>query len=82
MSQERFDLVLSDLMLGGLDSGLDVLARAQSCTPPVPVLLMTGFAEADEIQAAELSRHRVLRKPFKIKDLMTALRSVAGLDHG
>jgi light-regulated signal transduction histidine kinase (bacteriophytochrome) len=75
----HFDLVLSDLMLGGLASGLDVLARAQSCTPPVPVLLMTGFAETDEVQAAELSKHRVLRKPFKIKNLMTALQAVAGL---
>jgi len=80
MTQENFDLVLSDLMLGGLASGIDVLARAQSCTPPVPVLLMTGFAEADEIQAAELSKHRVLRKPFKIKELMTALQAVAGLE--
>jgi light-regulated signal transduction histidine kinase (bacteriophytochrome)/CheY-like chemotaxis protein len=82
LDQERFDLVLSDLMLGGQDSGLDVLVRAHSCTPPVPVLLMTGFAEADETQAAELSKHRVLRKPFKIKELMTALRAVAGLEHG
>jgi light-regulated signal transduction histidine kinase (bacteriophytochrome)/CheY-like chemotaxis protein len=82
LTQEGFDLVLSDLMLGGLDSGLDVLARAQSCSPPVPVLLMTGFAEADETQAEELSKHRVLRKPFKIKELMTALRAVAGLEHG
>ena len=80
LSQEPFDLVLSDLMLGGLASGIDVLARAQSCTPPVPVLLMTGFAEADEIQAAELSKHRVLRKPFKIKELMMALQAVAGLE--
>jgi signal transduction histidine kinase len=81
LTQEGFDLVLSDLMLGGSDSGLDVLARAQSCSPPVPVLLMTGFAEADEIQAAELSQHRILRKPFKIKELMAALRAVAGLEH-
>jgi light-regulated signal transduction histidine kinase (bacteriophytochrome)/CheY-like chemotaxis protein len=77
LTNDRFDLVLSDLMLGSQGSGLDVSAAASSLTPPVPVLLMTGFVEANGPQGEELAKHRVLRKPFQLKALLAALEATA-----
>ena len=78
LTPAEFDLVLSDVLLNGQGSGLDVLAHAQALEPRIPVLLMTGFAELTEAQAAALSKHRLLRKPFRGKDLVDALVDLAG----
>ena len=78
LTPAEFDLVLSDVLLNGQGSGLDVLAHAQALEPRIPVLLMTGFAESTEAQAAALSKHRLLRKPFRGKDLVDALVDLAG----
>ncbi len=78
LTPAAFDLVLSDVLLSGQGSGLDVLAQAQALEPPIPVLLMTGFAELTEAQAAALSRHRLLRKPFRAKELIDALVDLVG----
>jgi light-regulated signal transduction histidine kinase (bacteriophytochrome)/ActR/RegA family two-component response regulator len=72
-----FDLVLSDLMLDGAGSGLDVLARARELA--VPILLMTGFVSASESEAAELSHYRVLRKPFHRRELLDALEELTAV---
>jgi CheY-like chemotaxis protein len=79
LTSHTYDLVLSDVQLSGPGSGLDVLAHAQSLQPPIPVMLMSGFAGAAEDEELALQNHRVLRKPFRSKALMDALAELVVL---
>src|SRR5215475_5599592 len=51
LEAQAFDLIVSDLVLPGLD-GLAVLERSQALDPPVDVILMTGYASVDTAVAA------------------------------
>jgi CheY-like chemotaxis protein len=71
------DVVLLDLRMEHMHSGLEVLAtlRAESATRHVPVLICS--ADAVAIQSLAKTRHEpqtaVLAKPFELSDLMAAL---------
>lgn len=69
----NFDLLLSDYAMPHL-SGTDVVAQARAFRPDLPALLITGYADADEIQArpADIA---ILSKPFTPLELATALNS-------
>ena len=46
LSRQRFDMVISDIQMGGMD-GLTLLANIRQQYPQVPVLLMTAYANID-----------------------------------
>lgn len=67
------DVVVSDVLLPD-GSGLDVLDAARRREPPVPVLLITGSADASTVAtafAAGVSRY--LRKPLASVELVDAV---------
>ena len=68
-------LVFSDVVMPGGMSGFELARWVQDNTPPVPVLLSSGFAEdvarAGEAPASELE---ILRKPYTGAELARALR--------
>jgi CheY-like chemotaxis protein len=66
---ERFDALLTDLILPGL-SGDALALRVRAEHPELPVLLMTA-AEDPTMEAVAWAA--VLRKPFRILDLIAAL---------
>jgi CheY-like chemotaxis protein len=53
-------------------SGTDIVAMAREFRPGLPALLITGYADADEIRQrpADVA---ILSKPFTLPDLATAL---------
>jgi CheY-like chemotaxis protein len=66
---ERFDLLLSDVVLGPGLRGTELAQRAREHRPMLPVLLMSGYAaEADA--PADLP---LLRKPFTREQLAQAV---------
>ncbi len=70
---ERFDAVLSDETLPGL-SGSALARRLRTQRPGLPVLLMSGQADAALAQRARLAGvHAVLPKPVARHALATAL---------
>lgn len=75
--QQLPDLVLSDVNMEGL-SGYDFLQqlRAQSDTSAIPVILMTGDSENNDIrQSMERGADDYLPKPFNPATLMGAIKT-------
>ena len=65
----QFDVVLSDLKMGGSD-GLDVLRTAKSLHPTSAVILMTGFGSVNTaVEAMKIGAFDYVQKPFEIEEM-------------
>ena len=77
------DLVFTDLVMPGAMSGREVAARARQLRPGIKVLLTSGYAEelvhGDDLEREQL---KLLRKPYRQADLVTALREVLATSAG
>lgn len=67
------DVALVDPVLPGTMSGLELVSRLEA--NGIPVLLMSGRPDA-LAESVGTSPRRVLRKPFRIATLLTALREL------
>jgi len=73
LAREEFEVVLTDLVMDGVD-GWAVLREAQQRLPRARVILMTAFASLET--AIEAMRHGAwdyLTKPFKLAELSLAV---------
>lgn len=78
LRSERFETVVSDISMAGLD-GFGVLREVHAHDPDLPVLLVTGGASLDAaIRALELGAHRFLLKPLDGSSLAEAVREAVG----
>ena len=69
----RFDVILTDLRLPGLD-GLELVARLHRSHPRRPILLMTAHGTADTaIEATKRGAYDYLLKPFDMPELLDVL---------
>jgi DNA-binding response OmpR family regulator len=70
------DAVVLDIHLPGAD-GLDILGQLRRRQPDIPVIVMTAFGGfALEDRARRLGAAGYFDKPFRLSDLVTALRRV------
>lgn len=68
----QFDVVLTDIQMPNM-SGVDLLTWIKA-NKPLPVILMTGFAEVMEAsKAQEIGADEFIAKPFKNEDLLRAI---------
>ena len=76
---EPIDLVLSDVVLPGSRSGVDIVRRARALHPEMPCVLMSGFAR-DYLDdgVADLAEVPVLTKPFRLEELLRIVTGVLG----
>jgi CheY-like chemotaxis protein len=73
LDQQRPDAVFLDIRMAGL-SGIDVLRRIRTADQSLPVIVITGHAEADELEEARrLGVTGILEKPFLLNRLTGAL---------
>ncbi|MCX6552005.1 MAG: sigma-54 dependent transcriptional regulator [Acidobacteria bacterium] len=64
-----FDVVLSDLKMGGSD-GLDVLRSAKALQPSAAVILMTAFGSVGTaVEAMKIGAFDYVQKPFEIEEM-------------
>ncbi len=67
---DKFDLVILDIMLPKLD-GFGVLKRMRGAGDQTPVLVLSArSADADRIQGLELQADDYLCKPFNLRELL------------
>ena len=71
LSERRFDLMLTDIVMPGLD-GVALAAQATKQDPAMPVLMMTGFASEGQ-RAQNAAVERVISKPFSLKEICAAV---------
>jgi CheY-like chemotaxis protein len=68
----NFDVVLTDYAMPDGD-GVWLLEQAQQLVPPVPVILLSGFTEAQREAIATAAFARKLLKPIEPEDLVAAI---------
>ena len=69
LHEAHFDVVLSDLKMGGVD-GLDVLRTAKALHPKTAVILMTAFGSVHTaVEAMSIGAFDYVPKPFEIEEM-------------
>jgi CheY-like chemotaxis protein len=82
LAERRFDLMLTDIVMPGLD-GVALAAQATQQDPSMPVLMMTGFAsEGQRAQNATSPVERVISKPFSLKEICAAVEDALATRRG
>jgi DNA-binding response OmpR family regulator len=72
----RFDLILLDLMLPGLD-GLEVCDRIREQDPDQPIIMLTArTADEDIIEGLRLGADDYVAKPFSVTELVLRVQAV------
>ena len=76
IDRQRWDLVLLDLMLPGVD-GWDVCRHLRQRHPGVPVIMLSArSAEAHRVLGLELGADDYMAKPFSMLELVARVRAL------
>jgi len=75
LNGHKVDVVLTDLFMPEMD-GIEVIAALRRQFPRVKVLAMSGRPGVDYLTVAkELGAARILRKPFAMDELLSAVET-------
>ncbi len=79
---ERFDVIVLDLTLPGLD-GLDVIAQARRSGVRTPIIVLTARGTLDErLEGLDAGADDYLPKPFAMAELLARIRAVCRRSNG
>jgi two-component system cell cycle sensor histidine kinase/response regulator CckA len=67
--------LVSDVVMPGMD-GLELATRLRAADPDLPVLLVSGYAEAALGRDLAAERLRLLPKPYSLSDLVAELQAI------
>jgi len=77
LKTEKFDLILSDIVLPGAD-GLNILHEAGGQPEKALVILMTGYSGIeDALNAVEQGAYDFVSKPFQLPEIRVRLDNAA-----
>jgi CheY-like chemotaxis protein len=77
LNGHKVDVVITDLFMPEMD-GIEVIAALRGQFPHLKVIAMSGRPGVDYLTVAkELGAARILRKPFAMDDLLTAVQGAA-----
>lgn len=74
LGKERFDLLLTDIVMPGEMDGVTLAKKAKAVFPDLPVILMTGYSE--RLNTGETAPGELLLKPFSPRNLADAIQRV------
>ncbi len=75
MGKSRFDVILSDLRMEGVD-GMAVLHKAKQLDPETAVILITGYATLDSaVEAMKAGAFHYIAKPFRLDEVREVVRN-------
>lgn len=74
---EHFDIVISDLMMPGLD-GLTLLQKIKELDKEILVIIITGYATIETaVKAINAGAYDYIAKPFSLDELMVVIRNAS-----
>ncbi len=74
--KEKFDLIILDLMLPGMD-GMDVCRKLKESGSTTPIIMLTARgAEEDKIAGLEVGADDYITKPFSLKELLARVKAI------
>lgn len=75
IEETKFDLVISDLMMDGMD-GFGVLKAIKKISPETPVIIITGYPSAKNAkEALMLGASEIIIKPSNMNDIFKTVRN-------
>ena len=76
-TRERFNVVITDLRLPGLN-GLDLVRELHAVKPRLPIILVTAYGTTETaIEATKLGAYDYVLKPFDVPELIELVRKAA-----
>jgi HD-like signal output (HDOD) protein len=69
---QRFDVVVCDLRMPGLD-GAEVMAQIKLRSPATTRIILSGYAEEEAVFRAARVAHRFLHKPCDVEDIRSVI---------
>ena len=74
---ERFDIIISDFRLPGMD-GLEFFKLSASLHPDTVNVLITAYRDQKlSSETARIGVHEIVEKPYALRELITALAGLA-----
>jgi CheY-like chemotaxis protein len=71
-------VLVVDFAMPGMN-GADVAKAARELCPGLPVVLASGYSDTDAIERSIGAHAKLLRKPFRIDELLEAVAEAAEL---
>ena len=78
LNNQRYELILTDIIMPGSVSGLELYSRIRQGYPETKVLCMTGYSEQVE---STINEKHLLRKPFMHNQLAHKLQELLKSEH-
>ncbi len=76
LQNKKIDLMISDMKMPGM-SGMEVLSKARSLNPGLPIIFLTAYGTIpDAVKAVKAGAIDYLAKPFDGRELVYKLRKV------
>ena len=74
IQKNQFDLIVTDVVMPGDLNGIDVLRMARQIDPHYPVIVITGYLDAEAAaRAIELGADNFIPKPFNVSLILSAV---------
>ncbi|MBV8537599.1 MAG: response regulator, partial [Alphaproteobacteria bacterium] len=71
---EKIDMLLTDIVLPGGMTGVELAERAREAHRHLAVLYMSGFSDALQVASLRIRKNALLSKPFGKNELLHAIR--------
>lgn len=76
VSQEDYDLIITDIVLPKID-GIDLCKEIRQTKPDIPIIMLTALGTTDDkVEGFDAGADDYMVKPFEIRELLARIRAL------